>query len=126
MGVRAILGIMNQGKPHEDLEILAARLRPLFQEHGILRAIVFGSLGRGDGTRRSDLDLLIVQDTDCRFLDRYDRLLPEIVRRVPERDVDLLIYTPNELRDAAELPFIATVLREGRVIYELEQEPARG
>ena len=117
---------MNEGKTHDDLEALAARLRPLFQEHGILRAIVFGSLGRGDATRHSDLDLLLVQDTDRRFLDRYERLLREVVRRVPGRDVDLLIYTPNELRDAAERPFIATVLREGKVIYELEQEPARG
>ena len=117
---------MNEGKTGEELEILAARLRPLFQQYGILRAIVFGSLGRGEATRRSDLDLLIVQDTDRRFLDRYDRLLPEIVRRVPERDVDLLIYTPNELRAAVDRPFIATILREGKVIYELEQESARG
>jgi predicted nucleotidyltransferase len=126
MGLRAKLGSMTEEEIHEDLEALADRLRPLFQKHGILRAIVFGSLSRGDATRRSDLDLLIVQDTDQRFLDRYEYLLPEIVRGVPGRDVDLLIYTPNELRAAAERPFIATVLREGKVIYELEQEPARG
>jgi predicted nucleotidyltransferase len=126
MGLRAILRSMNEGKTGEDLEILAARLRPLFREYGTLRAIVFGSMGRGDAMRHTDLDSLIVQDTDSRFLDRYDRLLPEIVRRAPGRDVDLLIYTPGELSAAAERPFVAAVLKEGKVIYELEQESARG
>src|SRR5512136_411250 len=111
---------MNEVGASAELEVLAARLRPLFRKHSVLRAIIFGSMGRGEATRRSDVDLLIVQETDRPFLDRYDDLLQEVVREAPGRDVDLLIYTPNELRDAAERPFIATVLKEGKVIYERE------
>ena len=110
----------------DDLAKLASQLQSIFEKHRILRAIVFGSLGRGDATRRSDLDLIVVKDTDARFLDRYEDLGREIVQAVPERDVDLLIYTPQELARMAHRPFIATALREGRTIHESEQEPLPG
>ncbi len=51
---------------------LAARLAPIFKRRRILRAILFGSLARGDASRRSDLDLLLVQNTPAHWLDRYE------------------------------------------------------
>ncbi len=105
-----------------ELSRIAERLRPIFQAHRVRRAIVFGSLARGETSRRSDLDLIVVMDTDARFLDRYDLLLAPIVRAVPERVVDLLIYTPEELERLVSRRFIAIALREGKTIYECEQE----
>ena len=109
-----------------ELQRLAAQLRPIFEQHRIVRALVFGSLARGEASRRSDLDLLLVQETDKRFLERYDGLLREITRAVPGRDVDLLIYTPQELEQLGHRPLIATALREGKTLYESEQKPASG
>ena len=109
-----------------NLDALARRLRPVFRKHGVMRGIVFGSFARGEESRRSDLDLLVVQQTEKRFLDRYDGLLAEVVRAVPGRDVDLLIYTPSELARLAEQPFLRQALSEGQVIYESEQEPVSG
>ena len=105
---------------------LAARLRPIFQKHRVRQAIVFGSLARGEASRRSDLDLIVIRDTNARFLERYGELWREIVQAVPERDVDAFIYTPQELACMAHRPFIATALREGRMIYESKQEPLPG
>jgi len=102
------------------LNDLSVRLKPTFEKHRVLRAIVFGSMARGQVSRRSDLDLIIIQDTEKRFLDRYDDLLPEIVRAVPGRDVDLFIYTPDELARMSDRRFIRTALKEGKVIYEPE------
>lgn len=102
---------------HDSLETLASQLQGIFEKHNVLRAIVFGSLGRGEATRRSDLDLIIIQDTQKRFLDRYDELLREIAQAVPGRDVDLLIYTPQELTQMSHRPLIAAAMREGKVIY---------
>jgi len=106
----------------EGLEELVSRLQQTFEKHRVLRAIVFGSFGREEESRRSDLDLIIIQDTQKRFLDRYDDLLREVAQAVPGRDVDLLIYTPQELAHVADRPLIATALREGKVIYESKQE----
>ena len=107
-----------------SIDELRKRLRPIFEQQGVLRAIVFGSLARGDDSRHSDLDLIVVQDTERHFLDRYDGLLAPIARAVPGRDVDLLIYTPEELARLASRPLIAQALREGVTIYESCQEPA--
>ncbi len=113
-------------RPGPDLGWLVDRLGPLFEKKGVLRAVVFGSLATGDSTRRSDLDLIIVVSTTKRFLDRYDDLLSEIVLAVPGRDVDLLIYTPEELDRIVERPLIRQALQQGVTIYESRQEPARG
>ncbi|BAM02081.1 MULTISPECIES: nucleotidyltransferase domain-containing protein [Caldilinea] len=100
------------------LDEIAERLRPIFEQRRVQRAIVFGSLARGEASRRSDLDLIVVIDTDKRFLERYDDLLLPITRAIPERAVDLLIYTPEELKRIAHRALIATALHEGKIIYE--------
>jgi predicted nucleotidyltransferase len=110
----------------DPLETLASELQGIFEKHRVLRAIVFGSFGRGEASRRSDLDLIVIQDTQKRFLDRYDDLLREIVQVISGRDVDLLIYTPQELAQMSHRPLIATALREGKVIYESKQKPLSG
>jgi len=108
------------------LDTLASLLRPVFRKYGVVRGIVFGSFARGEESRHSDLDLLVVQLTDKRFLDRYDGILAEVTNAVPGRDVDLLIYTPSELARLARQPFLEQVLREGQVIYESERESIPG
>jgi predicted nucleotidyltransferase len=112
-------------KKRPDLDWLVSRLSPLFRRKGVLRAVVFGSLATGGSTRRSDLDLIVVLSTKKRFLDRYDDLLSEITLAIPGRDVDLLIYTPEELERMAERPFVQQALQQGVTIYESRQEPAR-
>lgn len=103
-----------------SLDEVSRRLRPVFQRNGVVRAVIFGSAARGELSRRSDVDILVVQRTDKRFLDRYDPLLREIAQAIPGRDVDLLIYTPEELEALSVRPFIARALREGKVLYERE------
>ena len=103
---------------------IGARLRPTLEKHRVLRAIVFGSFARGEVSRRSDLDLILIQETDNQFLDRYDDLLRAIAQAVPERDVDLLIYTPQELSRISTQPFIVRALREWKVTYESNKESA--
>jgi len=102
----------------KEWEALALRLRPIFEKRCVLQAIVFGSLAREEATRRSDLDLLIVMDTQAHWLDRYDDILREVSQVIPNRDVDMLIYTPRELSQITNRPMIATALKEGKVIYE--------
>jgi predicted nucleotidyltransferase len=104
----------------DQLREIAEGLRPIFERHTerVRRAIVFGSLARGDATRHSDLDLIVVEETDKRFLDRYDGFLQAVAEAAHGRDVDLLIYTPQEFARMAERPFVARALREGATIYE--------
>ncbi|HHT9120829.1 MAG TPA: HEPN domain-containing protein [Candidatus Hypogeohydataceae bacterium YC41] len=81
------------------------------------RIILFGSHAIGKAQDGSDIDLLIVKETEKRPMDRRmevekilsDRLLP----------LDIVVYTPQELRYLYSLgsPFIEEVIEKGRIIY---------
>ena len=101
-----------------DLRDLAERLRPVLEQHGFEKAIVFGSVARGSASRRSDLDLILVKRTTRRFLDRYGGVLRDLYDAAPEREIEALIYTPEELQRLSSRMFVATALREGKVIFE--------
>jgi HEPN domain-containing protein/predicted nucleotidyltransferase len=81
------------------------------------RIILFGSHAAGDARGDSDVDLLIVKQTDKRPIDRrieVERLLGD--RSIP---LDMIVYTPEELRRlfAAGSPFVEAVIEHGRVLY---------
>ncbi|MFP4029750.1 MAG: nucleotidyltransferase domain-containing protein [Candidatus Brocadiia bacterium] len=80
------------------------------------RIIIFGSFARGESGERSDLDILVIQQTDKRFLERVDELYQLIL---PRLDVDLLVYTPEEWECIREQRnFGKRIEKEGRTIYE--------
>jgi predicted nucleotidyltransferase len=105
-----------------EIDVLKKKLEPLFKKYKIEKAILFGSLARGDMSRRSDVDLILIQETQKRFLDRYDGLLLEFGQAVKDRAVDILIYTPGELEQIKHRSFIRQALREGITLYEHTQE----
>ena len=84
------------------------------------KIIVFGSCARGEQNKKSDLDILVISDRE-KGLPRHKRGLQTRLA-LPEPDVptDILFYTHEEVESWREvlLSFVATVLREGRVVYE--------
>lgn len=99
----------------QDVEALKQRLAPHLRR--ARKAIVFGSVARGDADAWSDLDLVIITETSRPFLERYRDFegIYDVWRRL-----DLLVYTPEEFArmQAEGRPFIEHVLREGVVIHE--------
>jgi predicted nucleotidyltransferase len=63
---------------------------------GVKRIILFGSLAKDDIGPASDIDLLIVQETKKRFIERLIELY-EIIN--PRYALDLIVYTPSEFDD---------------------------
>ena len=99
------------------LSTLEAVIQRLVDVYDPERIILFGSHATGGTRKGSDIDLLVVKETDQRPIDRrveVERLLSD--RQLP---LDLLVYTPRELRDlyAAGSPFIEEVIESGRVLY---------
>ena len=101
-----------------EIDVLKKKLRPIFKQYEIKKAILFGSLARNEASRHSDVDLILIQDTRLRFLDRYEGILAAFSRALSEYDVDLLIYTPEELAEISGRRFIKQALQEGKTLYE--------
>jgi len=100
-----------------DKNSIIERLIPLLQKSKARKAILFGSLATGRASRRSDLDLMIVMDTEKRFFDRHDEF-QEIFDSFPGLAIDLLIYTPEELERIRHRRFIRDIFSKGKVIHE--------
>ncbi|CAG0966772.1 hypothetical protein METP3_01194 [Methanosarcinales archaeon] len=83
---------------------------------GVERIILFGSLAKDDIGPESDIDLLVVQETKKRFMDRLSELY-EVIN--PRYALDLLVYTPLEFNEMKEnTTFIKKILSEGKLLYE--------
>jgi len=95
--------------------------RPVFQKYGIRKAILFGSFAKGRQTRKSDIDLILIQETDKRYFDRFEGILFDLYQNLRSRDLEVFIYTPNEFRSISHRKFIQTAIAEGQVIYECGQ-----
>lgn len=95
----------------EAVARLADRLRPE-------KIILFGSYAYGRPTPDSDVDLLVILETDASATERYlavSRLL--YPRPFP---VDILVRTPEEIEQALDTGdfFVREITTQGRVLYE--------
>ena len=100
------------------LEDIREVLTPALEESAALRAIVFGSHARGEAQEFSDLDLVIVADTERGFVSRPRDF--RAVKRAWNWAMDLIVYTPAEYERmrAQGRYFIELLETEGVVIYK--------
>ena len=91
---------------------------PVLLKTSARSAYLFGSRARGTEDPESDVDLVIVADTERPFVERCLDFM-ELVRVSPA-PVEMLVYTPFEFRTMSERGngFIMNVLKEGILLYE--------
>lgn len=82
------------------------------------QVILFGSYARGEATDRSDVDLMVVAETDLPPHKRAVALYKQF--RPYPFGMDIVVYTPEEVEEGSKsaLTFVSTVLLEGRKLYE--------
>ena len=99
----------------DTLDEIVKRIRTSFQPEKI---ILFGSYARGDATEESDVDLLIVAETDLSPFERFpavSRLLADIPAAF-----DIIVKTPEEYRRRRSVVnhIVYFADKYGKVIYE--------
>ncbi len=83
-----------------------------------LKIVLFGSRARGDAKSDSDLDLLIVEESDLPRYKRAPRYYRAMAGVFPAKDIT--VWTVAEIQEWSAVPnaFITTILNEGKVLYE--------
>jgi len=94
------------------LELVRERLGTM----GVERVYLFGSHARGTATRRSDVDLLVLWETDLPPLERMGQVLWAL-RDLP-LPVEAIVLNQQEFASRRELPFLRSVIKEAKLIYE--------
>lgn len=89
----------------------------LVKDYSPEKIILYGSMARGQIKEWSDLDIVVIKDTDRRFYDRIGSLL-HLTK--PSVGVDFLVYTPEEFREMSEYNMFIQqeVIEGGKVLYE--------
>lgn len=78
-------------------------LAPIFRAHGVKRAVLFGSYGKGIATNNSDVDLLV--DSNLRGL-RFVGLI---------NDIQVTIGKPVDVLD------VAHIVKNSRIEQEIQE-----
>jgi predicted nucleotidyltransferase len=104
--------------PEVTDELLAEVVRRILSVGTPQKVLLFGSWARGTARPDSDLDLLIIEESDLPRWRRSARYRRALCGVFPAKD--LLVWTPQEVEDWRSVPhaFITTVLRESKPLYE--------
>ena len=101
-------------------EELADKLSPVIDDicsvYQPERIILFGSAAQGSTWH--DLDLIVIAKTEDRFFDRLKKIALAKRSWVP---ADIMVFTPDELRQAVEddrVFIVEEVLKKGKTVYE--------
>lgn len=125
MGRKNRMNIMRVEKDIDVNMIYSAIVKVAIAERALL-SIIFGSFARSDFSRKSDIDLIFVEDTEERFIDRiakyYDALKDQKVLK--SYGLDVFVYTPQEYENMkkSENRFILKAIEEGKILYEYRKK----
>lgn len=103
--------MIDSNKIHEITTRIASKFNPE-------KIILFGSYASGTQKDDSDLDLLIIQETDLPPQNRgYDIRMSLLGMMIP---FDILIYTKSEYEKEKEnqFSFLSSAIKNSKVLYE--------
>ncbi|OFW58581.1 MAG: hypothetical protein A2W01_02485 [Candidatus Solincola sediminis] len=102
-------------KRKQQLEAELERAVEELKQLPVQQIILIGSMATDTPTALSDIDLIVIMETEDRFLDRlkvaYEKIKPAVA-------MDILIYTPEEFEEMSHTrPFLMHALKESKVLY---------
>jgi predicted nucleotidyltransferase len=102
-------------------ELLGEIVRRILATGSPERIVLFGSRARSEARPDSDLDLLIVEQSDLPRYKRAARYLRALIGLFPAKDI--VVWTPEEVAEwgGVHNAFITTILREGVTLYEKQR-----
>lgn len=107
------------GKREEYISLLKVSLEEavakLSKLSDVRRISIFGSYAAGKADLFTDLDILVIMETDKSFVERAKELYALLALPV---DVDILCYTPEEFDQMKKTPFLRRILSEEVCYYE--------
>jgi predicted nucleotidyltransferase len=101
-------------------ELVRRVVKKLVSDYSPQRIILFGSYAYGTPDLDSDIDLLIIKDTQESFFDRLTRVRKVVSGTHRGIPFDPLVLTSDEIKSRLRAgdQFIEEILEKGRVVYD--------
>ena len=117
-GTQLVAGVQPPGFTPVTEEVLAEIVRRIVAALHPEKIILFGSYAYGRPSEDSDVDLLVLLETNARPADRY-LAVSRLIRPRPF-PLDILVKSPDEIAHDLEKgnDFIREIVTQGRVLYE--------
>jgi len=95
-------------------------IKILIKEYNPKEIILYGSLAKKNVSNWSDIDLIIIKETEKTF---FERLREVLLLLDPKVGSDITVYTPEEFSELCRnnLFFQEEVLKNGVKLYERER-----
>jgi predicted nucleotidyltransferase len=108
---------MNEINNDVTLKDIREIARQIVEHFGPQKVILFGSYAQGKPTRDSDVDLLVVMDTNEQPLHAAARISAAIDHPFP---LDIVVFRPSDLQASLERKgvFATEVMAKGIVLHE--------
>jgi uncharacterized protein len=97
-----------------EIDNIVQRIVTLIQPQEV---IIFGSYAKGLATIKSDLDILVIKETELPMANRANELAPILSHALIP--VDVHIYTPEEVEEYSQEPFsfVSSILKSGITVF---------
>lgn len=82
------------------------------------QVIIFGSYAKGTATIKSDLDILIIKETELPRHRRADELKPIFSQSL--MPIDVHVYTAEEIDEYGkeQFSFVSNILQSGKTVFK--------
>ncbi|MDS3861002.1 nucleotidyltransferase domain-containing protein [Thermosynechococcaceae cyanobacterium BACA0444] len=104
--------------PRVTDELLNQIIQKIISVGTPLQIILFGSYAQGNARPDSDLDILIVEESELPRHQRASRYYQATTGLFPKKDITVWTMAEIEAWSAVPNAFITTVLEQGKVLYE--------
>ena len=94
------------------IEIIREKIKPIFDESGVIQAVIFGSYAKGLATENSDIDIVVETEPHVRGLMFYGIL----GRVVDVLGVEVDMVAKRSIKSGS--PIEKEIMETGRIIYE--------
>ena len=112
-------------RPRVTKRLLSQIARRVAEHFHPEKIILFGSHANGRPTLNSDVDLLVVMQSEEPLFQRIRRVAE--VAQVPYLPMDVIVRTPAEVKQRLAMgdSFLAEILEKGTVLYERRRSSRR-
>jgi len=99
-------------------KIISKIVKKIKEEYQPEKIVLFGSYAYGKPTKNSDIDLLIIKESNKRRIDRFCEVR-KIIRDIKGISIQPVVLTKDELNKRIKVgdDFIKEILAEGKVLH---------